>query len=183
MAIDIASQTEIFLMAILLGAVLAAFYDVFRILRLAFTTPNWLIFIEDILFCIVVTLASFCYLMAENMGQVRIFVIAGEILGGVIYYFTIGSVVISCAEIIINFCKVVVRTINNYIITPFLSLFGFIFRILSIPLLILFKFIRKIARSVKFRLKRRYIMMYNLSNNLNKQSVKRSAGANEKTKG
>lgn len=181
MAIDIASQTEVFLMACLLGALLAAFYDIFRIMRLAFTTPNWVIFIEDIMFCIIVTVASFWYLMSQNMGQIRGFVIVGEVLGGIIYYFTLGTIVINFAQIIIEFCKKVIAAINRYIIMPLWKILRLILMVLWFPIAIILKIIRKITRRIKFRLKRRYIMMYNLSNNnLSKQSGKGSAGNNEK---
>lgn len=43
------------------GAALSAFYDLFRLARLAVPHPVWMVFLEDLLFCGISAVAVFCF--------------------------------------------------------------------------------------------------------------------------
>ena len=81
MGITIAGQTAVFLQSLLLGAVLGCFYDLFRITRIAFLMPALLVLIEDLLFFLFSSIALFGFLLENNDGQIRWFILLGVVLG------------------------------------------------------------------------------------------------------
>lgn len=103
MEISVSSQTMAFLLSCLLGAGLAAVYDVFRILRIALPQPAPVIAAQDFAYLLICAGATFFYLMTTVSGQIRLFVLVGEVIGWVLYYFTIGEVVMKAAHTVIDF--------------------------------------------------------------------------------
>ena len=182
LAIDIAHQTQVFIYACLLGAGIGFVYDIFRVMRIAFNSNSVVIFLQDILFCLVVTAASAWYLLYENMGKIRMFIILGEVLGWIIYYFTIGDIVIKFSEKIINILKRILGVITKWVFMPLIRILCSILRLFAVPFKFIFKIATKLAIIMNFRLKRRYIMMYNLNNNPNMRSDERSSVKSEKNK-
>ena len=79
--IDNASQITGFIYSVMLGAVFAAVYDVFRSLRKAVPHSTAAVFIEDILFSVICAFASFCFLLAVTDGGLRLFVFLGAVIG------------------------------------------------------------------------------------------------------
>ena len=83
--VEVASQVVFFLQSMLLGAALGVFYDVFRILRLAFPKGKVVIFFQDLLFFCTAAVATFVFLEYAQSGEIRLFIFIGEILGFVLY--------------------------------------------------------------------------------------------------
>ncbi|MEG1778896.1 MAG: spore cortex biosynthesis protein YabQ [Oscillospiraceae bacterium] len=50
MGISLTQQTTTFLISCFIGVLFGAFYDIFRISRIAFKQPVWLLFIEDLIY-------------------------------------------------------------------------------------------------------------------------------------
>jgi len=101
MAIAIAEQTAVFLYSLFLGVVLGCFYDFFRITRVAFLVPAVLVLAEDLLFFLFSSIILFGFILERNYGQIRWFILLGVVLGWVLYYFTLGSLVMKCSARII----------------------------------------------------------------------------------
>ena len=158
----IAQQTQVFLIACLIGAGLGAFYDVFRIIRIAVKNPAAIVFLEDALFFAVCALVTFFYMMQSIGGQLRFFIVLGELLGGVIYYFTIGSLVMKISKLIIRAVKAVFRFIYRVLIRPVLILLVWLGRKIRKFLSKLMIPFKKFGTKVKFRLKQRQVLLYNL---------------------
>ena len=85
--LTIADQTRLFLLALGLGFLLGIVYDLFRVVRMAFTMRRAGVFIQDVLFFLTCAAVTFVFLLAVNQGEIRGFIIAGEGLGFLIYYF------------------------------------------------------------------------------------------------
>ena len=96
-------QIGIFLRAIAVGAGIMACYDVFRMLRTAFRTADAVVFWEDIVFFAAAGMATWFYLLESCRGELRGFVMVGELLGGVLYFLTLGSLVMKIARPVIHF--------------------------------------------------------------------------------
>jgi len=81
-------ETLLFLKACALGAVLGACYDGFRILRAAVRFHTVLVFVQDVLYFVGVTIVTFAFLLAYNDGELRMFILIGELMGaGAVFLF------------------------------------------------------------------------------------------------
>lgn len=145
--INIQIQTMIFMGACLLGAFLGIVYDAFRISRIAVKTHNILIFIEDVIFFVIVTVSSFIYIIVNNNGVLRGFLIIGELLGALIYFSTLSIAIIKAANFIIKIIKSILRFIYKIIkmiIKPIIRLVLFVYKILK-------KVCCKLKKKIKFK--------------------------------
>ena len=73
MIVDNLGQTYDFVVAMLLGAALGVVYDIFKILRLVGVRSRLAVFVEDLIFFAVCTIAMFSYYMQFTDGKFRIF--------------------------------------------------------------------------------------------------------------
>ncbi len=166
MEITIAGQTWVFLWAIALGAALGVCYDVFRILRVALPHSSAAVAVEDVLFATICTAATFFYQLGTDCGRIRMFVLIGELIGFVLYYCTVG---------------VIVLRISSGVIHAIQRFLGWIWRILFAPMVRFAAKIGKIGRSginflrkhlkiemknANIPLKKPGILVYNLKNSL-----------------
>ena len=71
-------------------------YDLFRILRIAVYNPAPLVMAEDILFGGVCAVVTFLVRIAENHGEIRYFILLGELLGALLCYYTLSRVLMRC---------------------------------------------------------------------------------------
>lgn len=67
--LTIADQTRLFLLALGLGFLLGIVYDLFRVVRMAFTMRRVGVFIQDVLFFLTCAAATFLFLLAVNQGE------------------------------------------------------------------------------------------------------------------
>lgn len=160
----VAQETFIFLYSCLLGCGLALIYDVFRILRLAFPGGKAVVFIEDGVFIVIATLATFIFCVNFCNGYFRVFIAIGEILGFIIYYFTVGVLVFKAARSIIRGVKAVLRFLYRIFVKPVARFFKYIYTKTKE----LFKHISQKSPkgffASKFHLKRHGKMLYNKTN-------------------
>ncbi len=114
------SQIQIFWYACILGIIMGIIYDVFRIIRLLINWKDWQIFIQDIVYFFIVGVFTFLFTLAYNKGDVRAYLIAGEIIGWILYYITIGEIVYHFSEAIARFIKKIlskfIKIIRNLVI-------------------------------------------------------------------
>lgn len=105
LGLTIAEQSLVFLYAILLGTLLGAIYDLFRIIRISFGGKVVAVFIEDIIFSIAALVLTFVFVIAFNNGELRFFILIGEFLGFTVYYFTVGKLTMLISKAIIKVIK------------------------------------------------------------------------------
>ena len=113
----VAQQANTFVYSVALGALLCAVYDVFRIIRIAFGAKQIAVFVEDMVFSLIALILTFVFVITFNNGEVRFFVLIGELLGFIVYYFTVGRAVMLLSKAIIN----LVKKIFSFIYTPFVK--------------------------------------------------------------
>lgn len=118
MEITIAGQTWMFLMSIVLGAALGVCYDVFRIIRIAVPNPPAVILVEDVTFSLICAGATLIYMIAVDCGEIRVFVLIGEVVGFALYYCTIGTLVIGAAKGIIAGIRWLLHMLWKIFIAP-----------------------------------------------------------------
>lgn len=138
----ISAETLAFFLSVVVGFCFGGFYDAFRILRISFKNPKWLVFIEDVVFFTVISIITFWIVLNVNNGKLRGFLAVGELLGAVCYFFSLSIIVMKLAAAIINFFRKLASFIFNRILRPiYLNLFKF------------FKFIGKLIKNIEKNLK------------------------------
>lgn len=139
------TQQQLFILLLYsatVGVALGVVYDVFRIFRVAFAPQSQdgvnsarkrkskyslvfhdaIIFLQDIIFWIIVAVVTILFTFMANRGQVRLFALAGQLAGFTIYYLTLGRLVYSIAERIIKVIKQVLYWIRCKVIMPIVRL-------------------------------------------------------------
>ncbi len=162
MGITIAGQTWLFLRSIVLGAGLGVCYDLFRILRIALPHPAPAVLAEDLLFSMICAGATFCYMLAADSGQIRLFVLIGEGIGFLLYYCTIGTLVIRVSRGIIRAVRWVLHILWRIFIAPVVRLLektGILGRKVLDKCSIILK---KQVKNLNIPLKKRHKILYNL---------------------
>ena len=114
----VTNQAYLFLIFILNGILIGILFDIFRILRRSFKTPNFVTYIEDVLFWIMSTLIVIYSLFVFNNGEIRGYIFIGIIFGIAIY--------------MLFFSRFIMK-ISVKVISIFKEIFKFIFKILSYP--------------------------------------------------
>lgn len=94
---------NVFLLSCLLGAILSAFYGIFKILRIAVKFNAITIAVQDFVFWFLSGLAVFMFALWQSDGIVRGYVLIGVLIGALIYYLTIGELLTRSAAAIVGF--------------------------------------------------------------------------------
>ena len=113
-----ASQAFIFLIFIINGILISFIFDLFRISRKTFKTPDWLTYVEDISFwlisCIILAYSIYTY----NNGEIRLYMFIGLLIGAITYIITISKYVIKIFVTVIDKIKRILQIIARCIIFP-----------------------------------------------------------------
>ncbi|WRS28909.1 spore cortex biosynthesis protein YabQ [Oscillospiraceae bacterium MB08-C2-2] len=157
----LADQTITFLQSLLIGAALGVLFDFFRISRVAAPLSNGIIFAEDMLFFLLCGVVTFGFMMQQVDGQIRFFILVGELLGFILYYFTAGRLVMNISKVIIRVIKAILRFIYRFIIRPIWWLVYHFVKIILMPFGYLKIILKKCIKALKYRLKTRVVLLYN----------------------
>ena len=172
----------VFLSALVFGMALGLVYDIFRIFRIMVRCSKTAVLFQDIFFFLICALSTFLFLLYTNSGEIRLFVLIGEVLGAVFYYFTIGTLVIKSAAVVIKAVRAALRFLARLIYRPVRFLVLLVLR----PFLAVVKktgnLLTNKAKTIKSHLHVSKRMVYNLKSRTNqnrkngkkkKRSVKR----------
>ena len=83
-------QVLIFIASLGVGFILGVLYDFLRALKLSFTKGKIAVIIFDLLYFFMVAFWSYIFILAANKGEIRSYIIRGELLGAIFYYFSLG---------------------------------------------------------------------------------------------
>lgn len=123
------------LIFIISGIIIGILFDIFRVFRRSFHTPDIITYIEDVLFWIISGLFLIFVIFNFTNGEIRIYNIIGLILGSVIYIICISKLFIK---------------INVKIVLLMKKIFINIVKILMVPLQFIFKILQKIFKPFTF---------------------------------
>lgn len=121
-------QLYLLLIFVITGIIIGIFFDIFRILRKSFKTPDIITYIEDVIFWILSGLFFLYILFIYNNGEIRSYVIIGLLLGILLYFLLISKYFIKINVLIINFVKTIIL---NVIIKPIKILLKLLRKILK----------------------------------------------------
>ena len=92
MEVSVTGQALSFFGAAVLGGALGFLYDFFRLLRKRFLTRMGLAL--DLLYWPLTVAAFFFYAVAAGNGDIRLYLLAGVVLGGCLYFLLLSSAVL-----------------------------------------------------------------------------------------
>lgn len=117
------SQAYIFFIFIINGIIIAFIFDLFRISRKTFKTPDFLTYIEDILFWIITCIILAYSIYTYNNGEIRFYMFIGLLIGAIIYIITISKYIIKIFVKIIDKIKHILQLLTKFVIYPIKQLF------------------------------------------------------------
>lgn len=145
MLVPVNSQAYIFLCTVFGGMVVGFIYDLFRVSRKLIKTKNIIVYLEDIIFWLLVSLVIFAILFISNAGQIRGYAIVGIILGIILYAFMISHLVVRGLIRCIDFTKRIIVKTYKIIIKPI----KFLMKILYLPIFYMCKLVQKIKKIIR----------------------------------
>lgn len=114
----IVNQAYLFLIFILNGLFIGIIFDIFRILRRSFETPNLVTYIEDCIFWIISAMSFLYTLFVFNNGEIRGYMFIGLLLGIAIYMIFFSKAIVKISVKVITFFKNILYKIFKIIIYP-----------------------------------------------------------------
>lgn len=87
------------------GALIGFIFDLFRLTRKAFKTPNIITYFEDFLFWIISGTMIIHVQCVYIKGEIRLYLILALIMGTLIYFLTLSRFFMGINSKIINFLK------------------------------------------------------------------------------
>lgn len=112
------NQAYLFLIFILNGLFIGIIFDIFRILRRSFETPNLVTYIEDCIFWILSAMSFLYTLFVFNNGEIRGYMFIGLLLGIAVYMLFFSKTIVKVSVKIITFFKEALYKIFKIIIYP-----------------------------------------------------------------
>lgn len=116
------TELGLFVLSVVIGILFALVFDALRVIRIIFPHKSWMVFIEDFLFMIFCGFWFFIFSMTSARGQLRAFLLLGNLLGFFLYLFTVGELVkrfvTKTREAIIAILKKVYNLILRRIFRP-----------------------------------------------------------------
>lgn len=147
-------QLQGFQISILIGFLLGAFYDVFRIYRTVFGPEKRAVFFQDLFYMVCAAFLTFFLAVGVNYGEVRFYILAGEAVGWCLYYLTVGMVTYQ----VFRFVSHILR---KYLFAPLRRYFTKISGWFGGKIKILCKNMKIAVQNRKKRLKQRKDIVYN----------------------
>lgn len=132
---------------IIAGILIGIFFDIFRILRRTFKTPDWITYLEDILFWILTGSFLLFLLFYFQNGEIRGYVILGLFLGILIYMLTISKHFIKISVNILKTIKDIIKQVISWCLKPFSIVWKMLHRVVMKPISFMVINVRKIFSS------------------------------------
>ncbi len=176
-------QLNLFLLSLGAGFVLGVIYDILRAIRLTISKGKVIIFIFDILYFMIFSLATFLFFLAVNKGEFRSYMIFGEILGFIFYYISFGIAAKSFTDAFVKAIHTSFSFLFKIILAPLKAIFRLFSKIKCKISLFFKKVQKKYEKNRKKHLPKLRLYVYNLLGIFEKQrNVKKKEGYNDEEK-
>lgn len=162
-SVTLAAQTQMFLLACGFGFLLGILYDAFRLLRMAFFKQSVFVFFQDLFYFSVCGLLTFLFVLSMNYGEIRGYVLLGEGLGWIVYYYSLGSVVFSANAVIVKWMKKLLSFVLQSLCAPFWFIKRLVCGICKFFVRFAKKITEKFCGNLRINLKPHFDLLYNHS--------------------
>ena len=102
------SQEQIFIFFFIVGIIIAILFDIFRVFRKNFKTPDILTYFQDILFLIISGIFMLYSVIKLNNGEIRFYLFIAVFLGILIYSLTISKTCVIILSVFVRICKKII---------------------------------------------------------------------------
>lgn len=99
------SQAQIFVFFFIIGVLIGVIFDIFRVLRKSFKTPDTMTYMQDIIFLFITGALLINSIIKLNNGEVRLYIFLAIFFGILIYSLTISKLCVIILYTIVNLCK------------------------------------------------------------------------------
>ena len=137
------SQAQIFFIFIVNGILISFIFDIFRILRKSFKTPDFITYIEDILYWIITCIILAYSIYKFNNGQIRLYMFIGVFIGAILYILTISKYIVKINVKMISFLKFIISKTIYYMMYPVKQLLKLLKKLILRPICFVFINFRK----------------------------------------
>lgn len=161
--IDVANQAVTFLYSLCLGGLFCAVYDTIRACHKAGLDSFLAVFITDIIFWVVFAFATFVFLIARTNGEIRAYVIFGEMIGFLLFRISFSRILFPALSFVFTKTALISRKANKCLNLFYIKTESLLLKI--------YKGVVKILKSVKKLLKNRFKLLYTNKNNVKSENV------------
>lgn len=106
-------ELEFFVVSILWGGIIIAFYDCLRIIRKVIKHNGFFIALEDVLYWVVSSLLIFNMMYKQNNGIIRTFSILAMFIGMMLYYNLLSELLVEKISFILIKIKEIVKKLKK----------------------------------------------------------------------
>ncbi|MGE5329699.1 MAG: spore cortex biosynthesis protein YabQ [Deltaproteobacteria bacterium] len=149
MAVSISSQVAIFFWCIFCGLIIGLLFDVFRLSRKIIPTNDYITYIEDIIFWLLVGVVVLATVFQCNQGQLRGFVFLGIFLGAIFYFMLFSNLMMRFIIMLFKLSQKIINYVIKYLEKPI--------RVIVKVIIVPNKFIWKITKKLYSKIKSIYI--------------------------
>lgn len=150
------SQAYLFLIFSIDGILIGLLFDFFRILRKSFKTPDFVTYIEDIVFWFLTGLIILYSIFTFNNGELRAYIFIALFIGIVIYILALSKYIIKINVTIIKFIRSIASKIINILMFPFKIVLNLLKKVIFKPFRFIYLNIHKkmtnILKNIQIRL-------------------------------
>lgn len=136
-------QAYTFFIFILNGCLIAFIFDIFRIFRKSFNTPDIITYIEDILFWLITCILLAYSIYTYNNGEIRVYMFFALLIGVMFYILTISKYVVKFSVKMIYFVRKIFQKVFFYILYPIKFILKCLKKLLYKPICFIFINFRK----------------------------------------
>ena len=111
---NITNEVIVFFAFIVSGMIGGVVFDFFRAIRKNFETKNWLVYVEDFIFWIMLGIIALVTSYLVSDGQVRVYMLISMLMGTIIYFFSFGKFVYKVFDFICRYISSVLSTIIKF---------------------------------------------------------------------
>lgn len=105
------NQISRFLDSVGMGFILCGLYVAVKVLFRLFGKGKITVAVSDGVFCVLTAFVSFFYMILENSGTVRFNLVVGQLIGGLLLYFTVGRFIERLLYLIADGVNALVRAV------------------------------------------------------------------------
>lgn len=162
MEVVLLTQIKVLFCASIFGGILGVIYTLFCMMREILSDSKIQIFFYDLTYFIFCGFLTFTFIFTFNYGEVRFYILAGELFGFIIYYISLGNYTIKMFMKLFSFLTYVNTKIKKFFISPINKLIRNICKKLTIN----YSKKQKKLNKLKINLKNKGRLVYNITMNL-----------------